>query len=310
LTDVFGSEVFALLAAICFAGSQVSVRRGLVQTPIISGVLISLFTALVVIGLSVAIDPPDQFDALGIGLFALAGLAAPGVSRWAATTGVHRLGPSIAVPITQGTRPLLAVAGALLFLGEAMTLQKLVGLLAIVAGGWELSRSRKDARSLQLGSLEGSVVEEASLTQRLFRLRPGIAFPLLAGLSYAASDLVVKEALSHQEKPRFGAMVGMASALLIWSIFAFSTPPLRRQLHVGNDFWWLILSGMLAGLAIISLFTALNLGDVTVVSPITASQPLAVFVFSRLLLRDLERLHASTVLAGCSIVVGTIVIST
>ncbi len=309
MTDALGPEVFALLAAVCFAGSQVSVRRGLVQTPIISGVLISLFTAFVVIGISVAIDPPKEFDALGIGLFALGGLAAPGVSRWAATTGVHRLGPSVAVPITQGARPLLAVGGALLFLGEAMTVQKLVGLLAIVAGGWELSRAREDARSLQLGSLEGSVEEESTLAQRVFSLRPGIAFPLLAALAYAASDLVVKKALSHQDNPRFGALVGMTSALLIWSSFTFAAPPLRRQLHIGNDFWWLILSGVLAGLALINLFTALDLGDVSLVSPITASQPLAVFVFSRILLRDLERLHASTVLAGCSIVVGTIVIS-
>lgn len=304
-----GPEVFALLAALCFAGSQVTVRRGLVHSTIITGVLISLSTALVLIVISVLLDPPDEVDGHGLLLFALGGLAAPGISRWAATTGVHRLGPSIAVPITQGARPLLAVGGALLFLGESLTVQKLLGLVAIVAGGWELSRSREDARSLGLGSIEGPV-EEKARPQRLLRLRPGIVFPLLAGLAYAGSDLIVKEALHHLDHPRLGAMVGMSTALLAWGVATLVANPLRKQVHVGRDFGWLIVSGMLAGLAIINLFTALDRGDVTLVSPITASQPLAVFVFSRIFLRNLERLHVSSVIAGASIVVGTVIIST
>lgn len=304
----FGAEVYALLAAICFAGSQVTVRRGLVHSSIISGVLVSLSTALVVIVIAVLFDPPAEVTADGLALFVLGGLAAPGISRWAATTGVHRLGPSVAVPITQGARPLLAVGGALLFLGESLTIPKLVGLVAIVAGGSQLSRSREDARSLGLGSIEGPV-ETATRSQRIFRLRPGIVFPLLAGLAYAASDLVVKEALDHLPHPRFGAMVGMASALVAWSAATLLAPPLRRQLRLGRDVGWLVASGVLAGLAIINLFTALDLGDVTLVSPITASQPLAVFLFSRIFLRKIERLNASIVLAGCSIVVGTIIIS-
>lgn len=303
-----GPEVFALLAALCFAGSQVTVRRGLVHSTIITGVLISLSTALALIVIAVLLDPPDEVNGHGLLLFALGGLAAPGVSRWAATTGVHRLGPSIAVPITQGARPLLAVGGALLFLGESLTIQKLVGLVAIVAGGWQLSRSREDARSLGLGSIEGPV-EEMTRSQSIFRVRPGIVFPLLAGLAYAGSDLVVKEALNHLDHPRLGAMVGMATALVAWSAATLLASPLRKQVHVGRDFGWLVVSGILAGLAIINLFTALDNGDVTLVSPITASQPLAVFVFSRVFLRKLERLHASTVLAGLSIVVGTITIS-
>lgn len=303
-----GAEVFALLAALCFAGSQVTVRRGLVHSSIITGVLISLSTALVVLGLAVLIDPPDEVNAAGVGLFVIGGLAAPGVSRWAATTGVHRLGPSVAVPITQGARPLLAVGGALLLLGETLTTQKLLGLILIVIGGTQLSRSREDARSLGLGSIEGPV-EPPSRTQRLLRVRPGIVFPLLAGLAYAASDLVVKEALNRLGHPRFGAMIGMGSALLVWTVATLVAPPLRRQLRMGSDFGWLVVSGVLAGLALINLFTALDVGDVTVVSPITASQPLAVFLFSWILLRKFERLTPAIVLSGCSIVAGTIIIS-
>jgi len=70
-----------------------------------------------------------------------------------------------------------------------------------------------------------------------------------------------------------------------------------------------VLSGVLAGTALLCLSTALRRGDVTLVSPVLASQPLMVFILSRLLLRDLERLQMATVLAGCSIVAGTLLVA-
>jgi uncharacterized membrane protein len=61
--------------------------------------------------------------------------------------------------------------------------------------------------------------------------------------------------------------------------------------------------------AILSLFTALVEGDVTVVTPIASSQPLIVFLLSTLLLRDLEQIRRSTVVAGLAIVAGTILVA-
>lgn len=296
----------ASIAAVCFAASQVTVKRGLVGTSIVAGVLISLTTAMVTVGATVALDPPHSIDPQGSLLFAMAGLAAPGISRWAATTGIYRLGPSISVPITQATRPVLAVTGALLFLGEELSALRAVGLVGILAGGWELSRSREDARTMSMGALEGEV--ESAPTPP--RFRPGIIFPLLAGAAYASADLVVKSALSHQSHPRFGALVGMAAALIAWGVAMILVPSVRRRIKVSNDAGWFVLSGVLAGLATISLYTALEAGQVTLVSPISATQPLAVFVLSRLLLPSFERLHLATLLAGTAVVLGTILIST
>ena len=300
------AELFALLAATCFAGSQVTAKRGLVTTSVVGGVLISVSTALVVLAISVAFDPPQSVDVTAIAFFAGAGIAAPGISRWAATTGVHVLGPSIAVPITQGARPLLAVAGAIAFLDEALDPQRAIALFAIVAGGWELSRSRGEAQALGMGSLEGTLEDERS-SRHFFR--PGIAFPLVAGLAYATSDVLAKEGLRQLGDPSFGALVGIGTALLVWLVVVTVSSAVRERVHFGPHRGWLVLSGALAGLALLNLFNALDRGDVTLVSPIIATQPLAVFVLSRLLLRDLEKLHPSTVLAGTSIVIGTIVMS-
>jgi hypothetical protein len=76
----------------------------------------------------------------------LGGLAAQACLAGPPPRECTRLGPSIAVPITQGARSLLAVGGALLFLGETLTVQKLIGLLAIVASGWHLTRFTADTR--------------------------------------------------------------------------------------------------------------------------------------------------------------------
>lgn len=271
-----------------------------------SAVLISCSSALLVLGAAVALDPPSSLPGKGILLFALAGLAAPGVSRWAASTGVHRLGPSIAIPITQGTRPLVAVAGAVLILGETVTISRLIGVGFIIAGGWELSRSRPEARSPSMGVLEEPLAEQ-DRPSRLFRA--GIIFPVIAGMAYATQDLVVKEALEHAGPPQFGAMVGMATALTIWSLAVLLVPTLRARVKVGRDFGWLCVSGSLAGVAILALFHALELGDVSLVSPITASQPLIVFVLSRLLLGHLENIHMSTVISGLGVVAGTVLVS-
>lgn len=302
---MLGPIFLSLLAASLFAASHVTARRGLVESSAVAAVLLSCSSALLLLSIFVLFDPPSHLNGKGLALFASSGVAAPGVSRWAASIGVQRLGPSVAIPITQGARPLLAVTGAIFLLGERITILRLIGILFIIAGGWELSRTRGDARSPTMGSLEGPF--QTGVYSRFFRV--GIVFPILASVAYAGQDLLVKEGLSHLASPQFGAMVGMATALTLWVLGVLLIPRLRAQLVIGRDFGWLCLSGSLAAAAILSLFNALKLGDVSLVSPVAASQPLMVFLFSRMLLRDLEDLQAVIVLAGCAVVVGTILVS-
>jgi drug/metabolite transporter (DMT)-like permease len=263
-------------------------------------VLVTLGTSLLVLAIFVAFDPPDELNGTALAMFAAAGLAAPGVSRWATNTGTHLLGPSISGSITQGTRPLLAVAGGVLLLNESLSLREAAAIVLIVAGGYRLTRAIPEDVA---GEAEVDVVPDGP------RFRPGLVFPLLAGLGYAIQDVVNKEALSQFDDARFGAFVGMSTGFGVWALATLALPRLRAHVRVGQDLGWLVVSGVLGGLAAANLFAALSKGDVTVVSPIVATQPLVVFSLSRLLLRHLESLSAGTVLAGVGIVVGTITIS-
>jgi bacterial/archaeal transporter family protein len=138
--------------------------------------------------------------------------------------------------------------------------------------------------------------------------RPGVVFPVAAAVAYATSDLLVKGGLDSAAEPAFGAAVSTGAALFVW-LLAHAFPTMRRRFRVGPATRWLALSGVLTGTAILLLFNALKRGDVSVVTPVVASQPLFVFLFSTLILRHLEQLDGATLLGGICVVVGTVAVS-
>lgn len=289
-------EVLAVISAICFAGSHVMAKRGLVSTSVTAGFLVTMASSWLVVAGAVVLDPPTSKPIVGVGVFAIGGLVAPGVSRAAALIGVERLGPSIAVPVQQGLRPLLAVLGAAIILSETIGPVRMLGVVAIMGGGWMLTRQ---PRSRQPHTLA---------VGRSLGFRAGIVFPVIAAVGYAVSDVIVKRALEVLPDPAFGAMVGIGTSLVVW-LAAHLSASVRRRLRIGPSVGWFLLSGVLTGFAVLTLFHALHVGEVSVVAPIVATQPLAVFVLSTLLLRDLERLNRTTVLAGVIVVAGTVLVS-
>lgn len=312
-------EIFALLSAASFAASHVVSKRGLGSTSITASFMVIVACALVVVSIPVVTDVPDTVAARSVVLFAISGLFAPATARAAALAGVHTLGPSVAVPIQQGLRPLMVLPAAAVFLGEEIGPLRVVGALAIVAGGWVLSRQPGGgtADAPVEPELEADVGRSRSSIRRRVRrravavssgFRPGVIYPLTAAVAYSAADLLVKSGLETTSDPAFGAMVSIGSGLTVWSL-AHLFPSVRRRFRAGRDVWWLVVSGALMGVAILLLFTGLDRGDVSLVAPVVATQPLFVFLFSTLILRHLERLERSTLLAGLIVVVGTILVS-
>jgi uncharacterized membrane protein len=95
---------------------------------------------------------------------------------------------------------------------------------------------------------------------------------------------------------------------MVWSI-AHILPPVRRRFRIGTDAWWLVVSGVFMGVAILLLFHALAQGDVSLVAPVIGTQPLFVLVLSAMLLRNLERRDRSTIVAATLVVIGTILVA-
>lgn len=300
------SVALAILSAVFFAGSHVTAKRGLTDTSIFAGLLVQLATGFCVVLVAVLLDPPGAVAVGAVAVFAGAGLIAPGTARATALAGVDRLGPSVAVPIQQGARPILAVLGAIVLLGESVGPPQLLGVLAIAFGGWRLSRERAPV----VAEVAEPSAAGATATQGRRTFRPGIIFPLVTALCYSASDIIVKVALGSFPHPALGTLTGIGAALLVWGVASATIPLLRSSLRFGPNVRWFVASGTLMGLAILSAFHALQRGEVSVVGPIIAAQTLAVFVLSTVLLRHLERVTRETALAGVVVVIGTILVST
>jgi drug/metabolite transporter (DMT)-like permease len=312
--------VLALLSSASFAASHVVSKRGLQGASVTAGFMVVVGCAWIVVSIPALIDPPDAVSSRSLVLFAVSGLFAPAVSRAAALAGVHALGPSVSVPIQQGLRPLIVLPAAAVLLGEAFGPLRGLGVALIVAGGWFLSRepgggtadvpidpSLEEAEGLATpGSSRTRVQERTATRSRGFR--PGIVYPVVAALGYAASDLLVKSGLDTSSDPAFGATVSIGVGFLVWSV-AHALPSVRRRFRLGRGAGWLVLSGALMGMAILLLFDALDQGDVSVVAPVVSTQPLWVFLFSALILRHMERRDPSMVAAGVVVVIGTVLVS-
>ena len=298
--------LLAALAAFGMAASQVTVKRALHTNSVVGSLLVNMTVAWLVLVIAVAIRPPSSYSASSIGFFALSGLLAPGVSRWASITGVDRLGPSIAVSVLHGVRPTLAVLGAVIFLGESIGLPRMAGIAAIVLGVASLARSRAGERSLVVEGVDGG---DPPTRARHTVFEPAIVFPMLAALSFAVADVLIKRGLTTMPSPSFGAMVAIGTAVAAWSLAVSSVPKARRGLKLGSGFGWLVATGVFGGGGVLLFFHALERGDVAIVSPIVAAQPLLVFLLSRLLLRGSEPIGPGTVLAGVLVVFGAVIIS-
>jgi drug/metabolite transporter (DMT)-like permease len=272
--------------------------------------------AWVVVMIPMLLDPPETVSTRAVVFFALSGLFAPAISRWAALGGVRALGPSISVPIQQGLRPLIVVPAAVIVLNETVGWTRVLGLAAIVTGGWILSREPERADELPAEALVApgpatgqlaTAVERRSRTST-WGFRPGIAFPIAAAIGYATSDLLVKIGLGGGADPVYAAPLSIGVGFLVWAV-AHAFRPVRRRFRLGKDAGWLVLSGAFMGTAILLLFRALARGDVSLVAPVIGTQPLFVMLLSAILLRHLERRDRTTVLAASIVVIGTILVA-
>jgi drug/metabolite transporter (DMT)-like permease len=295
-------EIFAGAAAVCFAASNICVRRGVVDTTVVAGLIVSLAVGTMLTLVVVWIDAPSDLSARGVVDFAVAGVLGAALGRGGAMVGVNLLGPSVSVPLYGSLYPVFAVATAVLTLGERVGPGQISGLSVVVLGVWLLSRRQAEVFAEDPGA-------SPSRRWRPWAATPAILFPLMAGLFFGASDVFRKRAIEVFPDAVFGAMIGTASALVFWSVAALSFGAVRNRVRFGKGMGWFALNGVLSTTAVLSLISALQDGDVSVVSPIVAAEPLPVVLMSALFLRRLERIDTRIVVGAVCVVVGTALVS-
>jgi len=267
--------LLALLSAALFGAMTVAIRVGLRGVADAGGA--ALATVLVATAV-VLVAAAARHDVHGVWPFLLAGLLAPGASQIFFTLGVREIGAS-RTSVAAGAAPLVAVAIAIVFLGEPVRAPLLLGALAIVAGGALLAAERDRPGHL--------------------RTR-GLLYAAAAATLFATRDNVVRALHAHASPETAAAATLVAGSLLAaaWTRRAPTRPELKR----------LAPAGILFGLSYVCLFEAYWRGRVTVVSPLVATESLWGVALSVLLIRHTEGVGRKLAVGAILVVAGSALI--
>jgi uncharacterized membrane protein len=210
--------------------------------------------------------------------FLLAGLLAPGASQILFTRAVQETGAS-RTSVTVGAAPLVAVAIALVFLGEPVSGPLIIGALAIVGGGVLLAGERDRPETFK---------------------RIGLVYAAAAAVLFATRDNLVR-ALHGHATPETAAAATLLSGALVAALWT-------RRAPTRSELGRFAPAGVLFGLSYLCLFAAYFRGRVTVVSPLVATESLWGVAFSALLIGKAEHVGPRIVGGAALIVAGGVLI--
>lgn len=281
-------QLLALLTAVSFALSNITVRRGLLYSTPFTATFASLAIHTVVLWSAV-------FLTGGIPQVALAAVVAIGITaclqpimRHCHYTGIHKIGTSRAVTL-RNTFPFMAVTIGILVLHEPITLLGITGTVLVVVGivftSWRIDKYLPSFRWAYL------------------------LYPITTAMITAVVHPLRRYALLQSHEPLFlTAIVGPISLAAFMAYYAL---PIANESLVWDRraFWPFLLSGIFETTAILLMLVAFSLGPVVVVSPIAATVPVWTMVLSALFLREIERINFASVIGTLCVVAGVIAIA-
>ena len=255
----------ALLSAALMALGIVLSQFGLRHLSALSGASISVPTSavffLLLSPVSVGWSNWHTPSAL---IFALAGLFYPAAVTLLNFVSNHRLGANLSAAMGNLT-PLFAVGLAALFLGDLPGVRQLFAMGVIFAGLGLIALARSQSHP------------SASLLLLLI--------PLAGAVLRGAAQPMVKVGMASWPNAFAAATISyVVSAVVIWSVRGMTRPsgaPTPRQ-----GIAWFMGIGLVNGLALLTLYAALSLGQVSAVAPIVATYPLITYAINRLVLRQ------------------------
>jgi drug/metabolite transporter (DMT)-like permease len=274
------SILYATMTAAFFGGQVVLTMRSLNYVDPQTSSMISMGTCVVVFWLLAPfLLRIEYFRNPGMWIFFANGLIHPLFSMYLAFEATKRMGATVSATIA-ATAPLFASAGAMLALGEHLTVALLTGTLGTVVGVMVLSWKRQGPTNWALSAL---------------------LLPIGAAAIRGANHMVGKLGLQILPSPYFASLVSFtvsfAGAILIYRYRVGSLPlKLPRQ-----GLKWSGLSGLSIAMGVLCMYTALHTGLVIVASPIISAYPLFTFFISLLFRQEVLSLR---VLVGVILVVG------
>jgi drug/metabolite transporter (DMT)-like permease len=274
------------IAGIGFGAYTVLLRVPIRSGPVpVAAAIVSVAISIAVIGtLAVASGQLGRSDPTALALFGLTGFLVPGVSQYAFLGAVAAAGPARA-GVLIGLAPLVSAAIAIAFLGEPLRPAVVGGTVLIVGGCALLAWERQQERP------EG------------FRTI-GLVLSVFCAVLFALRDVVVRLIAEHHHAPPFPATLaaigcGFCSLVVVESIRRGGV--LMSAARLARPY---LPAGLALAVGYTGIVWGLDVGRVTIVSPLNASQSLWAVFFSVLLLGRADRVGPRLVVAGVLVVLG------
>lgn len=294
--NVAAAGVVALAAAAIWAVSMILLKRGLAAggtilqgSVVVAGVDAVVYWATLGGLALVGSASFDGFSLAVVPIFIASGVVGTAVGRLLSFDGIDRVGASVSSAAIS-TRPLFATLLALAVIGEVISVETAVGIVILVVGLVVLARSKG-------GDLRGWQPRE-------------LAFPILAAVMFAASDVLRRFGLTETpvsplEAVAFHETAGVLGLLALAAWRYDLGLPSRTATAV------FFASGLFNAVSLLLYFQALSMpgGSVAVVTALVGTAPLFVTAFGAILLADLERITRGVVVAAVLVVAGAALIT-
>ncbi|MBI4082887.1 MAG: DMT family transporter, partial [Candidatus Lambdaproteobacteria bacterium] len=270
MLDPRGSPaLLSLISAMFFGLSSSLVQKGLEHGDSKTGAMINIGTnALYYWLLAPFLMESAVWHSPAVWLFALVGLFRPFLSVNLSYAGNKRLGATITSTVN-AVQPLLSILGAVLVLGEALTVPILLGTLGIIGGVVAFSWQRRGTRRDWPAS--------------------ALLWPLGAATVRSIANVATKSGLNMLPVPFMASLIAnTVSFVMSVGQYLIEFRYVRRTM-TPRGWWWFFMAGMASGVAVLTVNSALVQGDVVIVVPVNNSAPLFTLLFSWLVFRQ-ERL--------------------
>ena len=296
--------LYAVLAAACFGFNNASARRGVLSGTALQGLAISmpLGILLFVIGASV-LGEWQQFSRLsarGIALLSAAGFMHFVWGRYFNIRSLAAVGSNIAGPVQQA-QLLLALALAIVFLGETLTPLKVVGIVLITSAPAYILRRR--ARS-KAGDGPATAPEFKP------RMVEGYVCALLTALGFGSSSVLVRAGLDGTGLSFLGGFISYAAAVALVALIMFVPGRFREVRGMTRvSAKWFVFSGVSVSMSQMFRYLALGVAPVTIVQPLQSLSLMFRMIFGYFINREHERFERYIIVGIAVSLVGALALT-
>ena len=283
------SVIFAVSTAASTGTFSIIVRRGQRHANAVTGVLIGLIVILPPLMVATwALWRPEWWNPRAYLTLAAAGLLGPAIGRVLYFAAIHYLGVARALPLAS-TMPLMAAVFGIGLLGERPGPGVLAGTVIIVAGCIGITAKKAGDTSWN---------------------RRHLWIPIVGVMTFSFSHVFRKIGVEMVDSPLVAITVmSFAGMCCLFALSRLLPADQRPQLNRPKAWYFYGASGVLNGVSVFLHFSALNYGDLTIVTPLSATAPFFALLLSWFLLRDVERVTVPIVIGTAFIVLGGVLIA-